>query len=125
MKRHRLPLLAAIGVGAIAVAFADGAVSLPLGHVGASAGNQADRHLIDADYEDESHDRRRFNSADDDHHDLGEREHDDDRGYADHEDYDDHHDDDDRGFGPIGAGNAAPPDNGLILKGSKPKVQVN
>lgn len=118
MTKHRRLLLATLTAGTMLTAF--GTWAAPLSALVTPAldiqANGTLVHPVDADEDDE------FEGANyrRDHHD------DDD----DHED-EDEDDDDDFGMGggkqhsPAPAGTVTPPDNGLILKGSTPKVVVN
>ncbi|NML73592.1 hypothetical protein HHL25_05570 [Rhizobium sp. S-51] len=117
MTKHRRLLLATLTAGTMLTAF--GTWAAPLSALVSPArdiqANGTLVHPVDADEDDE------FEGANyrKHHHDDGD----------DHEDEDD--DEDDFGMrggkqhSPAPAGTVTPPDNGLILKGSTPKVVVN
>lgn len=113
MKEHRRLLLATLISGTVLAAFDAFAVPLPFfsSAVPGEAASRSMIHTVDAD--------------DDDVWLTGQQRHDDDG-----EDDDDDDDDDNERNGrsrpsPLPAGPTTPPNNGLILRGSTPKVQVN
>lgn len=110
MKTLRNLLLVAAAVGGLSAAYAAGAASLPFKPLGMAGATESNRSFDRADYE-EGEGYFRLG------HDHGRH----------HEDDDDEDDDGGRfgQNGPAPAGSATPPDNGLILKGTAPKVQVN
>jgi hypothetical protein len=110
MKPLRSLLIAAVAVGGISLAYAAGAASFPQKLVSGIEAAGWDHSYRKADYDDDEHEGHRHLRGEHERH---------------HEDGDD---DDGWRFGRNGsapAGSTTPPDNGLILKGTAPKVQVN
>lgn len=111
MKPLRNLVLAVVAVGGISIAYAAGAASFPQKIVSGIDAAGWDHSFRKADYDDDDDHEgyRRFGGEHERHHDDG----DDDDGWT---------------YGRSGAaptGSTTPPDNGLILKGTAPKVQVN
>lgn len=130
MKNNRNLLFATIAAGSLLAGFGAWAAGFAVPLSPASSATTADTLVqpISADDDDDDDDGKvRIYGQ--------ERRHEDRRGaYADGKrHHDDEDDDDDRtegygranGAGPAPAGSTTPPDNGLILKGSVPKVQMN
>ena len=119
MKTRRTLLLASIAAGGLLVAFASAAVPLSASRFGGDDEGRSTAHARPAGY-------REGGESDRHHERKAERDHD--RRHAER-DHDGEEDDDDEGrggqTGPAKAGTATPPDNGLIRKGSTPKVQMN
>ncbi len=121
MNTRRILLLASIAAGGLFVAAASGAAPLSVSSFGADSATEPAKHTYLADYRDDDegdrqHERNIKHESDDDQ--VGQRN--------DGEDDDD--DDDEAGGrwnGPAPVGSATTPDNGLIRKGSTPKVQMN
>ena len=109
MKLLRNLVLAAVAVGGISAAYAAGAASFPHNLVSGIDAAGWDHSVRKADYDDEHEGYRRFGGGHERHH----------------EDDDDDHGRNYGQNGPAPAGSTTPPDNGLILKGTAPKVQVN
>jgi hypothetical protein len=110
MKPLRSLLVAAVAVGGISIAYAAGAASFPQKIVSGIEAAGWDHSFRKADYDEDEYEGH--------HHVRGEHE-------RHHEDDDDDDDWSYRRNGLAPAGSTTPPDNGLILKGTAPKVQVN
>lgn len=112
MTTRRTLLLTTIAAGGILAAFAGGAAALSGSHFRIGDDHGPGRHATRVDY-------REGHEGDRHHERRAERDHE--RRYAEHDD------DEGRGgqAGPARAGSTPPPDNGLIRKGSTPKVQSN
>lgn len=110
MKKHRRLLLATLMSGTVLAAFDAFATPLPFfsSAVPAEAASRSMIHPVDADDDDawQTGQQRRNGDDDDDDDDENER-----NGRSQPS--------------PLPAGPTAPPNNGLILRGSTPKVQVN
>jgi hypothetical protein len=118
MKTRRTLLLATIAAGGLFVAFASGAVPLSASPFRTVDGGRLEaRTMLVDDHERDDEERSAKHDRDHGH------------GGGEHHAARDHNGDGGErrgaGNGPAGAGSATPPDNGLILKGTTPKVQVN
>jgi len=121
MNARRTLLLASVAAGGLLVAFASGAVALSVARSQAADDRGAERHARLAEHRDGGehgrHHKRKAEREDGDRRAGGEHD----------EDHEDDEGDEGRGgrSSPAAAGSTAPVDNGLIRKGSAPKVRVN